>query len=240
MVRAPMEAHGRSTGGPVDLLVQAFCWDGRRSHAGMDRRLEVNKGIALGPWIGGSCLFLTGMIGDILVHETVPEKPVLNIATTEAPAAGGESKPAGPGPSEPLLAAADPKAGEAFAKKVCVACHTFDKGGRPGVGPNLYGVVGGPHDHEEGFNYSPAMQKFKGQPWTFDALNKWLYKPAVYAPGTRMSFAGITNDKQRADVVAYLRSLSDNPVPLPAAPAAAPAAGGAAPAPAAPNPPAKQ
>jgi cytochrome c len=101
------------------------------------------------------------------------------------------------------------------------------------------------------------MQKFKGQPWTFDALNQWLYKPSAYAPGTRMSFAGITNDKQRADVVAFLRSLSDNPVPLPAPEAAAPAAppagaatagsaaaaqpnAPAAAAPAAPNPPAKQ
>jgi cytochrome c len=81
------------------------------------------------------------------------------------------------------------------------------------------------------------MEKFKGQPWTFDALNEWLFKPSAYAPGTRMSYAGITNDKQRADVIAYLRSLSDNPVPLPppeeAQKAAAPAAG-AAPAAAAP------
>ncbi|HLY91607.1 MAG TPA: cytochrome C, partial [Acetobacteraceae bacterium] len=75
------------------------------------------------------------------------------------------------------------------------------------------------------FIYSPAMEKFKGKPWSFDALNEWLYKPSAYVPGTRMSFAGITNDKQRADVIAYLRTLSDSPVPLPAAkPAAAPAA----------------
>ena len=129
------------------------------------------------------------------------------------------------------------KTGDQFAHRVCVACHTFDKGGKNGVGPNLYGVVGGPHDHEPGFGYSPAMEKFKGQPWTFDALNEWLFKPSAYAPGTRMSYAGITNDKQRADVIAYLRSLSDNPVPLPppeeAQKAAAPAAG-AAPAAAAP------
>ena len=72
------------------------------------------------------------------------------------------------------------------------------------------------------------MLKFKGQPWTYDELNEWLYKPSAYAPGTRMTFAGINNDKQRADVIAYLRTLSDNPEPLPAPEAAA--AGSAAPA----------
>jgi cytochrome c len=212
--------------------------------------MEVNKGIAA-VLIGGIVFFLTGLIGDSLVRERLPEKPVLNIAAAPTATGGGEAKPAGPAPIAPLLASADPKAGDQFAHRVCIACHTFDKGGKPGVGPNLYGVVGGPHDHEQGFNYSPAMEKFKGQPWDYDALNHWLYKPSTYAPGTRMSFAGITSDKQRADVIAYLRTLSDNPPPLPtaeeapkppasgqpaAAPAATPPAGGSAPAPAAPKP----
>ena len=205
--------------------------------------MEVNKGIAA-ILVAGILFFLTGLIGDSLVRERLPEKPALAIAAAPAAAGGGEAKPAGPAPIEPLLASANVQDGNQYAHRVCVACHTFDKGGKPGVGPNLYGVVAGPHDHEEGFNYSPAMQKFKGQPWTFDALNQWLYKPSAYAPGTRMSFAGITNDKQRADVIAYLRSLADNPVPLPspqeakapAAPSGAPAAGGPPPAPAAPAP----
>ncbi len=177
--------------------------------------MEVNKGIAA-ILVAGIVFFLTGLIGDTLVSERLPEKPVLNIAAAPAATGGGEAKPAGPAPIAPLLASADVKTGDQFVHRVCIACHTFDKGGKPGVGPNLYGVVGGPHDHEEGFSYSPAMEKFKGQPWTFDALNEWLYKPSAYAPGTRMSFAGITNDKQRADVIAYLRTLSDKPVPLPA------------------------
>ncbi len=199
--------------------------------------MEVNKGIAA-ILVAGILFFLTGLIGDSLVRERLPEKPALAIAAAPAASGGGEAKPAGPAAIEPLLASANAKDGEQYAHKVCVACHTFDKGGKPGVGPNLYGVVAGPHDHEQGFNYSPALQKFKGQPWTFDALNQWLYKPSIYAPGTRMSFAGITNDKQRADVIAYLRSLADNPVPLPSPPdAKAPAAGGGAPAPATPAPP---
>ncbi|MGP0002143.1 MAG: c-type cytochrome [Acetobacteraceae bacterium] len=185
--------------------------------------MEVNKGIAA-ILVAGIVFFLTGLIGDTLVRERLPEKPALIIAAAPAATGGGEAKPAGPAPIAPLLASADPKVGDQFVHRVCVACHTFDKGGKPGVGPNLYGVVAAPHDHEEGFSYSPALEKFKGQPWTFDALNEWLYKPSSYAPGTRMSFAGITNDKQRADVIAYLRTLSDNPVPLPAPEAAKPAA----------------
>ena len=178
--------------------------------------MEVNKGIAA-ILVGGILFFLTGLIGDSLVREREPEKPALVIAMAPAPTTAGEAKPAGPAPIAPLLASADPNAGDQYAHKVCIACHTFNKGGKPGVGPNLYGIVGAPHDHEAGFNYSAAMEKFKGQPWTYDALNDWLYKPNAYAPGTRMSFAGILSDKQRADVIAYLRSLSDNPQPLPAA-----------------------
>jgi cytochrome c len=198
--------------------------------------MDVNKGIAA-VLVGGIAFFITGLLADVLVREKLPEKPVLNIAAAPAAPAGGQAKPAGPGPISGLLANADPKAGETFAKKVCVACHTFDKGGKNGVGPNLYGVVGGPHDHVPGFSYSPAMEKFKGQPWTFDALNEWLFKPAAYAQGTRMSFPGIPSDKQRADVIAFLRTLSDNPVPLPSpeeAQKAAVPAGTPAPAPAAP------
>lgn len=202
--------------------------------------MEVNKVIAA-VLVGGILFFLTGLLGDHLVHQTELEKTVLAIAAAPA-ASSGPAAPTGPGDITPLLASADIKVGEQFTHRVCIACHTFDKGGKNGVGPNLYGVVERPRDSEPGFSYSPAMEKFKGKPWGFDALNEWLYKPSAYVPGTRMSFAGITNDKQRADVIAYLRTLSDNPVPLPAvkpaaapAPAAgAPAAKGGAPAPAAP------
>lgn len=199
--------------------------------------MEVNKGIAA-VLVVGIIFFLTGLIGDNLVTETPPSKPALDIKTSASSAAPAEAaKPAPLPPVSPLLASADPAAGEAFTKRVCVVCHTFNQGGHPLVGPNLYGVVGGPHDHEAGFNYSDALQKFKGQPWTYEALNHWLFKPSEYAPGTRMTFAGIPSVKERANVIAYLRSLSPNPIPLPAATPAAPAAtpSGAA---AAPNTPA--
>jgi len=186
--------------------------------------MEVNKGIAA-VLVAGIIFFLTGMIADSLVEETPLEKSVLKIAgapseSATAAAPKAEELP----PIAPLLAKADVAAGDKFAHTVCTACHTFNEGGKPLVGPNLYGVVGAPHDHEAGFNYSPALEKFKGQPWTFDDLNHWLDKPSEYAPGTRMTFAGISNAQQRADVIAYLRTLAANPVPLPAPEAATPAA----------------
>ena len=101
----------------------------------------------------------------------------------------------------------------------CIACHTFNEGGKAGLGPNLYGVVGGPHAHMPGFEYSAGLKAHTG-PWTFEELDKWLTKPAAYSPGTKMSFAGIPDPKERADVIDYLHTLSATPVPLPAAAAA--------------------
>src|SRR6185312_9681676 len=188
--------------------------------------MEVNKGIAA-VLVAGIAFFLTGLIADGLIKQHVPEHAVIKIEGAAAEASAGPAKQEELPPIAPLLVKADAKAGEAFAKKVCVACHTFNEGGKPMVGPNLFSVVGGPHDHEQGFNYSPALQQFKGQPWTYEDLNRWLFKPSAYAPGTRMSFAGIPNAQTRADVIAYLREDSHNPQPLPAANAAPPAAAGA-------------
>ncbi len=186
--------------------------------------MEVNKGIAA-ILVVGIVFFLTGLIGDNLVYKTLPAKPALDIKVSAVTASSAEAnKPEPLQPIGPLLASADTAAGEQFVKQVCTACHTFNEGGKPAIGPNLYGIVGAPHAHEAGFNYSDAIQKFKGQPWTYEALNEWLYKPSQYAPGTRMTFAGIPSEKQRANVIAFLRTLSHNPVPLPSAQAAAPAA----------------
>ena len=179
--------------------------------------MEVNKGVAA-ILVAGIAFFLTGTIGTILVRETPLKEPAIKIegaAPAAAPTGGAPKEEALP-PVAPLLAKADPAQGEALTKKLCVSCHTFDQGGKAGVGPNLYGVVGGPHGHMEGFNYSAALKGKQG-PWTFDELNEWLHKPSSYAPGTRMAFAGINNAQQRADVIDYLRTLSPNPEPLPAA-----------------------
>jgi cytochrome c len=185
--------------------------------------MEVNKGIAA-ILVVGIVFFLTGLIGDNLVYKMLPAKPALDIKVTATAPSAEANKPQPLQPIGPLLASADTAAGEQFVKQVCATCHTFNDGGKPLIGPNLYGIVGAPHAHEAGFNYSDAILKFKGQPWTYEALNEWLYKPSQYAPGTRMTFVGIPSEKQRANVISFLRTLSHNPVPLPSAQAAAPAA----------------
>ncbi|HXX50799.1 MAG TPA: cytochrome c family protein [Xanthobacteraceae bacterium] len=116
-------------------------------------------------------------------------------------------------PINTLLASASAERGAQVAKQ-CQACHNFEEGQGPKIGPDLYGVVGRKIATAPGYNYSSAL-KSKNGTWDFNTLNTWLAKPSAYAPGTAMTFAGLSNDKQRADVIAYLDTLSNNPVPLP-------------------------
>jgi cytochrome c len=192
---------------------------------------EINK--ILGALLG-SCLVLVAMhiaAGAIFTPEP-PAKPGYEIAVKAEETQG--TAPAAPEvPFDTLLASASADRGGQTARQ-CQACHNFQEGAGPKVGPDLYGVVGRPVASVPGFNYSAALKKLGGT-WTFDALNTWLTKPSADAPGTAMTFAGLSNPKQRADVIAYLDSLSPHPMPLPTAQGAAtPAAGAAAAAPASP------
>jgi cytochrome c len=190
--------------------------------------LEVNKTVAA-VLTAGIAFFLAGYVGTLLVDNKEPAKVAFEITMPQAPGAAAPAAPTGPDNIDGLIATADPAKGEAYTKTICVACHTFTQGGPAGVGPNLYGILGAKHGHMEGFSYSKALSSIPG-PWTYETLNQWLYKPAAYAPGTKMAFVGIPNNQLRAEVIAYLRSLSPNPEPLPKAgpviPAAAPAAEG--------------
>ncbi|QUS56012.1 c-type cytochrome [Pseudovibrio brasiliensis] len=116
---------------------------------------------------------------------------------------------------EELLATADADAGAKQAKK-CAACHTFDQDGKNKVGPALWGVVGRAPASHGGFSYSAAMQEFAANnpEWTFEELNEFIKAPKKHVSGTSMGYAGLKKDKPRADLIAYLRSLSDNPVPI--------------------------
>ena len=116
------------------------------------------------------------------------------------------------------LASADATAGEQVFKK-CTACHNADKGGANALGPNLWGVLGEPIGKgANGFPFSPALSGVGGA-WDFDSLNHWLTSPKKFAPGTKMTFAGLSNPQDRANVIAFLNAHSDHQQPLPAAPA---------------------
>jgi cytochrome c len=112
-----------------------------------------------------------------------------------------------------LLAKADPHKGEADVK-VCQSCHNFEKGGAAKVGPPLYGVLGRPKGSIAGFSYSDGM-KAKGGEWTFDDINQFITKPSAYVSGTKMTYPGESDPQKRADIIDYLDTLSDNPLPLP-------------------------
>jgi cytochrome c len=172
---------------------------------------------------------VSGFIASALIKPKMLDKNVYEIAITGQPAAAAPAAPAAPEPIGPLLATASVTNGQSDTK-VCLTCHTFNKGEPNRIGPNLYGIVGDEIAHGRGgFAFSDALAG-KGGTWTVDNLNAWLTNPQLFAKGTKMTFAGFPKAKDRADVIAYLNSLSDSPKPLPAAPAASAKPAAAAPA----------
>lgn len=115
-----------------------------------------------------------------------------------------------------LLASASAEDGAKVARK-CASCHNFEEGAANKTGPGLYGVVGAPIAAHDGFAYSDVLNELgaSGETWTYDALNEFLASPKAFAPGTKMTFAGLRSESERADMLAYLQSLSGSPVPFP-------------------------
>jgi cytochrome c len=177
---------------------------------------ELNK-IAAAVLLAGIIAMVTGMLSDELVKSKPLQESVYKVPGLEA-SAPAEAAPAGEPekiePIAPLLASAKVADGEAAAKK-CAACHSFNKGGANKVGPNLWDIIGASHAHSDGFAYSAALTAMKANPWDYEEMNAFLINPRAYAPGTKMAFAGIKKAEERAALIAYLRSLSDAPKPLP-------------------------
>ncbi|MBB3764478.1 c-type cytochrome [Sphingomicrobium lutaoense] len=132
----------------------------------------------------------------------------------EATAGGGEAEEEMP--VSFYLATADATRGENVFKK-CTACHTIAPGGANGIGPALYGVMGNPIAGHAGFAYSDALKGIGGT-WTWEEMDAWLARPARYAPGTKMSFAGLGDPQERADLLLYLNQNDGSPLAVPPPP----------------------
>ncbi len=151
----------------------------------------------------------SGILASQLVRPKELAKPVYIVAGAEQAASAGSAQQgaaAGPEPIEPLLAKADPKKGEQLTK-VCVQCHTFNKGGANKIGPNLWGITEENMAAVPGYQFSAAMEAHKSDKWDPDKLNQWLWKPQSLIKGTKMTFAGMSKAEDRADVISYLETL---------------------------------
>jgi len=166
--------------------------------------------------IAGIVAALSGFIAEKAVPAAEPEEDAYVIEAAQANASSAKvKKPAGPEPILSMLADADIVRGQKISR-ACAACHNFEKGGPNGVGPNLWGVVGRDKGAHAGFAYSDGM-KAKGGVWSYDQLNQFLWKPKAFVAGTKMTFIGLKKAKDRAAVIAWLRTLSDAPLALPKA-----------------------
>lgn len=176
--------------------------------------MEFNK-IFAAILIAGITAMLTGFVAGKVVY---PEKIKADAYPIEVPEdmaalAAVEEKEEVAEPILAMLAAASVERGEKLSR-ACAACHSFDKGGPHRVGPNMWNVVGHQIGAQDGYSYSDTLADDGGQ-WTYENLNKFLWKPKKSYPGTKMNYIGMKKPEDRADIIKWMRTLSDSPAPLP-------------------------
>ena len=156
-----------------------------------------------------------GKLSDVIFHVEKPEKPGYAVDIEEVTTVSTSTKASVEEKVDiaALMAMGDVTIGEKVFKK-CAACHSIVKGGKNNIGPALYNVVGRKTGVVSDYKYSKALASYDKE-WTFEELNGYLIKPAKWVKGTKMAFAGLRKEKDRASVIKYLNQNSDSPLPLP-------------------------
>ena len=157
-----------------------------------------------------------GKLSNVIFHVEKPETPGYSVEVEQTTVASSETSSQATEDKidiAALIAMGDIATGEKVFKK-CAACHSIVKGGKNNIGPALYNVVGRDVGAVSDYKYSKALAAY-GKAWTFEELNGYLIKPAKWIKGTKMAFAGLRKEKDRASVILYLNQNSDNPLPLP-------------------------
>ena len=175
----------------------------------MSNSLEMNK-IFAAILTAGVTFGMAGVIGRLVVHPTQLKESAIQAGEAVPAQMAAAPVAAALEPITPLLAAANVQNGQQLAQRQCASCHSFNEGGRNGVGPNLYGILGSKHARADGFNYSAAIRAMASKPWTYEEMNAWIANPRAYAAGNKMTYAGLGSTSGRADLIAYLRSISPN------------------------------
>lgn len=170
---------------------------------------KIGAGLLIAAWL----IWGTNMLGDVLIAPKTAGADKLLFAETKTAAVVPAAAAAAPQDFKTLLVAAKAEDGAKVFRK-CVSCHAAEKGAKHKVGPALWDVVGRPAGKAEGFNYSGAMAKH-GREWTFETLDAFLKSPKETVPGNKMTFIGLPDAAERAAAIAYMRTLSDQPKPLP-------------------------
>lgn len=174
--------------------------------------MEFNK-IFAALLVAGIVAMLAGFVADTLTHPHELEEDAFHVEGVET-TAGGAAVEKLAEPILALIATADIARGQKVSK-ACAACHTFDKGGANGVGPNMWGIVGRQKQSVGGFSYSGTLNEQGGNVWTYAELNKYLWKPKKYAPGTKMNYIGLKKPEDRAALIAWMRTMASGQKALP-------------------------
>lgn len=151
--------------------------------------------------MGGSFL------AEYLISPIPLEKPAIHIDVAASASTDSPTAPKELAPITPLLASANAANGQAIMQKRCTQCHTFDQGGANKIGPNIWGIFGAKITHLANYAYSKGLQALSGEKWDAESLNKFIHNPREFVKGTKMSFPGLANDQERADLIAHIKTL---------------------------------